>query len=533
MDCQLKQTAFFGTDERSRRRPLQRHYKVAGFQSPLPDVDCRVVVGWRSEAAADALEVIPGPTIGLVDQAAPRASSAGVAWIDKYDCDPLERRLVDNQRSQFVEPPICHPCPLAPLNLDPIPDAFEVFDGDQAPAAFGVGNDGFAQDVVGVALKARLFAAIAFERTSRGTSVDLLQSSATRLSSPTHGVNLLAGIRLPGVVYGQVDYAHVDAERILYSDKGSFVHVAGRGENPLTTHEHQVDLAFSALEHLPLPTTAGKRDTQATSNGPNRDSIFAWKKAEDSLVVGLRRVSAKLARFVLSADLECVGDLGDAPDRRLSRESESLTHRSVSQMVQVELPRLPGIDAECCDPVASRVASLKGFAESDGLIFGRQQTNSGDEFHSDALLRFDVPTNDSIRNRAHRSGVIASAPKRRQTGAQARKLLAQDTTRPTLEAVDDFGDTKRRVRLDKKMHMVRHHFECMDGHLVLSRNLCDQFFQPNVNGIDEHLPTIFRTPHKMVLEAENSPSGPLVSTHTKEYTADVLNPSRGRHSSVA
>lgn len=150
MGCELKQTAFFGTDERLRRRPLERHYEAPGAQSPFPNIARRVAVGWGSEAAADAREVVPGSAAPFVDDATSRAFSARVARINEYDCDPLQRRLVGDRRAQFVEPPVSRSRPLAPLNLDPVPYATEVLKGNQAPAAFGVGNDGFAQDVVGM-----------------------------------------------------------------------------------------------------------------------------------------------------------------------------------------------------------------------------------------------------------------------------------------------------------------------------------------------------------------------------------------------
>ena len=61
MHRQLKQTAFFVADRaRKPYRHLGRHYHAPGRQRPLPDVEGRVVVGWRSNAAADALELDPG-----------------------------------------------------------------------------------------------------------------------------------------------------------------------------------------------------------------------------------------------------------------------------------------------------------------------------------------------------------------------------------------------------------------------------------------------------------------------------------------
>ena len=46
---------------------------------------------------------------------------------------------------------------------------------------------------------------------------------------------------------------------------------------------------------------------------PDRDGILSGQKTEDAFVVGLGGVAMEGARLVLVADLECVGDLADAP----------------------------------------------------------------------------------------------------------------------------------------------------------------------------------------------------------------------------
>ena len=77
-----------------------------------------------------------------------------------------------------------------PVGLDPIPDASEVFESDQTPAAFGIGDDGFAQDMVGVALEARLLSGRAPERTLRRTGADLLDGAAAGMLTTAHVVDL-------------------------------------------------------------------------------------------------------------------------------------------------------------------------------------------------------------------------------------------------------------------------------------------------------------------------------------------------------
>ena len=95
MHRQLKQTAFFVADTaRKPYRHLGRHYHAPGRQRPLPNVEGRVVVGWRSNAAADALKLIPAWPVALIDQAAARALSARVPGVHQIDRDATQPRLV-------------------------------------------------------------------------------------------------------------------------------------------------------------------------------------------------------------------------------------------------------------------------------------------------------------------------------------------------------------------------------------------------------------------------------------------------------
>jgi len=189
MDRQLKQTAFFGTDRV--RRPLERHYKAPGTQAPLPDIARRVRVGRGSDAATNTLEVVSVRSVPFVDKTAAGALPAGVARVDQHHCHALQRGLIADQFAQLGKAPVCHPRPLVPLGLDPIPDTPEVFECDQTPAAFGIGDDGFAQDVIRMTLEARLPAGSAPERTLSGTGADLLQGAAAGMLTTAHVVGIM------------------------------------------------------------------------------------------------------------------------------------------------------------------------------------------------------------------------------------------------------------------------------------------------------------------------------------------------------
>ena len=386
MDRHLKKTAFFGTERRP--RPLERHYKVPGTQAPLPDIASRVVIGWGSEPATDTLEFIPAWPVPLIDQTAARTAATGVARVHEHDGYADQHRLVGDHTAQLVKPPVRHPRPLVPLDLDPAPDALEVFQGNQGLAAFGICDDGFTQDVVGVALESRLLARSAPECTLGGTGADLLQGTAPGVLPAANIVNLRTGIGLSAVINGKVDDAQVDADGIHGSDQRRFVSLAGSSQHPLAAHEHQVDLTLGRLHQLPLPVATGEFDALPPGQRPDRNSILAGQEPEDAFVVGLGCVLFECATGLLVAGFQTVRDLGDGPHRRLSRQAELGSHIAIRQLVQVELaPRL-GISSEARQPVAGRIAPLQGGSQQPGLLWCRQQTDGGDQLHrrSGALL---------------------------------------------------------------------------------------------------------------------------------------------------
>ena len=530
MHCQLKQTAFFVADSAGKpNRHLGRHYNAPDGQCPLPDVDRRVVVGWRSNATADALEFIPARPVPFVDQVTARTLPARVAWIDQIDRNSPQARLVLNQAAQFVEAPVVQSSPLAPVGLDPIPDAFEVFEGNRASAAFGVENDCFAQNVVCVALETRLLARSAPERTLRGTGADLLQGAAAGVLAAAHVVDLRAGKGAAQIVHREVDYAKVDTANVSRNVGRNFLNIACRREHPLAADEHQINLTLGAGEQSAVGFGADERNALAAGKRPDRDGVLTWQKAENAFVIGLRGVAPELANFLFVANLEGVGNLSDAPRGDLSGKSKAGAQFSVSDLVQIVLPRGLRVRAKPRQPIASRVAPLKRGTQKTGLFWCRKQTNGGDQLHrSGALLRFDVASHDGLGHGANRTGIVATAPKRRQAGTQRRELLTQNPARSTLEPIDDLSDGQGWIGLNEQMHVVGHYLHRVDRHAVFFGGLNDQFLESGFNSLDQHLATIFRAPDEVVFEAEHRPGIGFVSwfgAHATDYRSVGYMPS--------
>jgi len=392
MDRQLKQTAFFGTEHRS--RPLERHYKAPGTQAPLPDIACRVVIGGCRNTTSDTLEFISCWSVPPINQAAARAPTAGVSRIHEHNGNSLQHRLIDDQAAQFVESPVCHPRPLVPFGLDPVPDAMEIFQGNQAPTAFGIGDDGFTQNVVGVALETRLPARYAPERALGGPGSDLLQGSASGMLAAADGINLSTGVGLAAVINGKIDDAHVYADRIVGADQRRFIGITGHGKHPLAANEHQIDLTLGTLQHLSLTFAAGKRDALPALQCPDRHRGLLRQKPKDTIIVGLGCMSSEDAASFLIASLQTIGDFADAPNRRLRSKPKVAPKVRVSQPVQIELAPFSRVKSSSRKPVTGRVTPLQGRAQQLRLLWRRKQSDGSYQLHrSGTLLGFYVEPN--------------------------------------------------------------------------------------------------------------------------------------------
>src|SRR5205814_10404288 len=65
------------------------------------------------------------------------------------------------------------------------------------------------------------------------------------------------------------------------------------------------------------------------------------------------------------------------------------------------------------------------------------------------------------------ASVVGTTPQSRHPGHQMRKFLTKYSAAGTFETVDHFCRTSSRVRCDKQMYVVWHHFHSLDEHAVL------------------------------------------------------------------
>lgn len=119
------------------------------------------------------------------------------------------------------------------------------------------------------------------------------------------------------------------------------------------------------------------------------------------------------------------------------------------------------------------------------------------------FLLFDVRLDDFQRSASDSGDEIRMGPQRRKPGTQDGEFLSQQPGRTSLDPPDQPVNTKLRIYLDEKMHMIRHDFEL--------QNLCYQFvadrvynlLKPSIDTVCKNRSTILRTLYNVIFTGVN------------------------------
>ena len=309
------------------------------------------------------------PSIAFLRMPTGKTSLAGVAGIDQYHGDPCPLRLIGQEGTQLGERPIAlsgallrtpNPCPRA--------DARQFFQGDGALRALGGSNKTFAQNVVGVALKAAL-------PTGQLTETALGRQGATRLKVRAILLETLAGVldALAGVdcaiaVGGDVRHAEVNAKRIVKHLLVRIGNVAGSEQVELALAIDKIGLALLKLQQGKLPVSGYKWHVLPPAHRPDRHGLFVCVPRQDATIVGNRPQWAKRA-LRLAIKFVGIGHLGSEPRSHLCCQAKSFPYRAIPDVVHSVLPERLRIPSEVAQEVGSGIARLNGFSEQVGLLW--------------------------------------------------------------------------------------------------------------------------------------------------------------------
>src|SRR5213082_2885376 len=101
------------------------------------------------------------------------------------------------------------------------------------------------------------------------------------------------------------------------------------------------------------------------------------------------------------------------------------------------------------------------------------------------------------------ASVVGTTPQSRHPGHQMRKFLTKYSAAGTFETVDHFCHTSSRVRCDKQMYVVWHHFHSLDEHAVLLCRGIQNVLEPLFHFTDKNFEAILRAEHDVVRQVED------------------------------
>ena len=130
------------------------------------------------EAALQAGKLVLGLSVLLGGMPRVRALAAAVAGIDRDQENTCQRSLLAQKGAKLMERPTAQSGTLLFPNRYPVVDALQLFQGDAALGAFGLGNDLLQDAVIDVSSKASFFATDVV-----GASVWRCASSSSAISS--------------------------------------------------------------------------------------------------------------------------------------------------------------------------------------------------------------------------------------------------------------------------------------------------------------------------------------------------------------
>ena len=366
-------------------------YRRPVDNGPGPDYPGRVGVGVCGMSALPALKLALGLAIGFLAMSALSTGPTGVSGINSYDGDPGKLALVLDERAELEKRPTPLSGPLSPAKPFPsLSDALQVFQGDPAIRAFGLGNEPFADDVVGVSPELRFSLTHSLLRPPNGfwafpgflpTCRCLVQSPTAFGIADTHCVDLVVGMNLSIGVGGDLANAQIDPDEVRGRDGRSVGRFNGDEQKPLPVlTKHQVRLALGPAESFALVLAHDERDDDTSFQGRNAYSV---RPLERDIPAHAERHGGVLFESRLLRLVPFVGfdHLGDDADGGFGWKTESLSDLVVDDLVQGEFVGQSSLEGDVGDPGCCFVESLYRLNQASNLPDIGQKLELERQFH--------------------------------------------------------------------------------------------------------------------------------------------------------
>src|ERR1700733_10200102 len=190
-----------------------------------------------------------------------RALAAAVAGIDRDQENTRQRSLLAQKDAKLMERPTAQSGRLLFPNRYPVVDALQLFPGDAALGALGLGNDLLQDAVIDVSSKASFFATELLELPSGAARALLLQFRAQRTSAIANIVDLASRQLLAIGGGGDGFDAEINPRKVLCHAWLRLRNIARRSRNssqPKKGQGQRPPAVDSSLRSRRLPSQIGR-----------------------------------------------------------------------------------------------------------------------------------------------------------------------------------------------------------------------------------------------------------------------------------
>jgi hypothetical protein len=323
--------------------------------------------------------------IRFIDVSTTRAGAAGVPWVNFDHRDAKHLRLVLDKGPELKERPAMQLCSLGLASLYPATDALEVFKGNpRLPSrrgAFSLLHNAFADFVVNMGGKAPFFAGKFLQAATRGLRAFGLKLLAQATVTKAHLVDALRGMDAAFAIDGNVDYAEVNAEKVVNVAGFWRVKFAGGKQIELVTNQAQVGFTPLTLQQFYLALTGNEWDALTAIHRPDADFPLVYVPTQDTRIVGNAAMPVKRP-LCLAVNLVGLRNFGNAAYNHLCGQAGGFADGAINQFVNTELVERAGIPGDGAYFITDIVGLLKRL-QQDGLLFWRGlQLHFGRQFHA-------------------------------------------------------------------------------------------------------------------------------------------------------
>lgn len=322
-------------------------------------------------------------TVARVHIAAEVARLRCVPWIDQHNRHTAHLRFVPDVGPKLEERPIAvfGACGFPNRFLGALANVGQIFQCKRTPSAFGFPHKLLCNRVVGIRLKAALFAAEGLQAPFGRLCTNGLQAITTALVLLSYTFNLFTAVLFAVAVGRKIDDTKIDSQRLIDIVGRWFVNVARHKEVELTFTQDQIAFTLSRLQQLVLAFATHKGYVfQSPIHRPDRNRLLVEVERQDAIIVGDTAVRSVRALH-LPIQLVAVTDFRKAADHHLCRQAVISLDLLVHQLLQIVLPKDLLFPRHATDCVARGVRRFQRALQRISLFGHRLQLDLGDDFH--------------------------------------------------------------------------------------------------------------------------------------------------------